>query len=93
MQRTKSDIVKVRVMVKNVQHEDFLMQVNSENMIALKSIFQSNDLYFYNPTNGSTHDFLKSSLGFEHATFKKFTNKLGDAMNHLRDTMNVECIN
>ena len=92
VQRAKSDIVSVRVMTKNIlKREDFLKNaLDDEASIQLNDVFKTEDVFFYNPTNGSTHQFVtKSSLKFKKLSFKNFTQNLDNPSPNGK--LNIEC--
>lgn len=98
IQRTKSEITVVRVMMKGnpPTSPEMLCKMkeqDSEGKLFMKflSVCPSGDIYFYNETTGSSYSFDFPTPDFDKDEYRKFTVKLADVEDVITPTVNVEC--
>ena len=91
VQRAQSDVVMVRVMTQKVIEKDkFLSAVGDETkMLQLKNVCECDGFYFFNPSSGSSHQFILTQLNFAPEKYRKFTTELNET--NINGKKYVEC--
>ena len=90
VQRAQEDTLRIRIMTQNIiKREDFFRAIKEDGMMLhLENVFED-EMFFYNPTNGSKHEVLPTTLNFLKDSFSKFTTNLRAPT--LNGMLTVEC--
>ena len=92
IQRAKSVISTIRIMDGLQKRALFVgQQCSQDTMLSLCSVYRSNDIYFFNPINGSSLSFTPTTLSFPYSSFASFTTKLQDVPTSVASQIHVYC--